>query len=115
MGFGYWVVEERTSNQFVGEVGFANYEREIVPPIGGVPEIGWVLSPAMHGKGYATESVRAAIKWGAGRFGSIRTVCLIAPQNTASIRVAEKCEYKEVRRTTYEGDPTILFEREGLR
>jgi RimJ/RimL family protein N-acetyltransferase len=64
LGFGYWLVEEKTSGQFVGEVGFADYKREIEPSIDDVPEIGWVLVPAMYGRGYATESVRAAIDWG---------------------------------------------------
>jgi RimJ/RimL family protein N-acetyltransferase len=43
LGFGYWLVEEKTSEQFVGEVGFADYKREIEPSIDDVPEIGWVL------------------------------------------------------------------------
>jgi RimJ/RimL family protein N-acetyltransferase len=115
LGFGYWLVEEKISGQFVGEVGFADYKREIEPSIDNVPEIGWVLVPAMHGNGYATESVRAAINWFADRFATIRTVCLIAPENAASIRVAIKCEYKEYLRTTYKGKPTSLFVRDAIR
>lgn len=111
LDFGYWLVEERSSGHFVGEVGFADYRREIQPSIDGLPELGWVLASRWHGKGYATESVRAVIEWGAERFGSMRTVCLIHPENAPSIRVAEKCGFIEFQRTTYKGEATILYSR----
>jgi RimJ/RimL family protein N-acetyltransferase len=109
--FGYWHVSERGSNRFVGEVGFADFKRDIDPPFDGAPEAGWVLSPAAHGKGFATEAVRAALAWGEPRFPSPRTVCIIDPENAASIRVAGKCGYREYARTSYKGGPAILFER----
>ena len=34
-----------------------------------------------HGKGYATEAVRAAIAWGDKHFGQKQTACLIHPEN----------------------------------
>lgn len=30
LGLGYWVIEEKQTGDFVGEVGLANYKREIV-------------------------------------------------------------------------------------
>ena len=110
-GFGYWVVRETDSNRFVGEVGFVDYKRDIVPSLDDAPEIGWVLSPAVHGQGFATEAVRAILDWGETRFGGARTVCLIDPGNARSIRVAEKCGYRELARALYRGDPTVIFER----
>jgi len=111
MGFGYWAIEERDTGNFVGELGFADYKRDIVPSIKGVPELGWALVSRVHGKGYATEAVRAAVAWGEAHFGPARTVCIIHPENLASIRVAEKCGYQEFQRTTYKGHPTIIFDR----
>jgi RimJ/RimL family protein N-acetyltransferase len=111
MGFGYWVIREKDSGRFVGEVGFVDYKREIQPALGGAPESGWVLASWAHGKGFATEAVRAALAWGALSFGSTRTVCLINPANLRSIRVAEKCGYTERHRTVYQGHPTVIFER----
>jgi RimJ/RimL family protein N-acetyltransferase len=113
MGFGYWAIEEKATGRFAGEVGFADFKRDIEPSLKDVPELGWVLAPRVHGKGYATEAVRAAVAWGGARFGSARTVCLIQPENLASIRVAEKCGYREFQRTTYKGQPTIIFARLG--
>jgi RimJ/RimL family protein N-acetyltransferase len=110
MGFGYWVIEERVSGRFVGEVGFADFRR-IEPPLHREPEIGWALATWAQGMGFATEAVSAVVAWGEGHFGSARTVCLIHPDNVASARVATKCGYLEFGRTTYKDQPTILFRR----
>src|SRR6476619_1074622 len=64
MGFGFWAMEEKASGQFVGAVGFLRLKRAIDPPLGDAPEIGWVLDPAMHGRGYASEAVEAVLAWG---------------------------------------------------
>lgn len=111
LGFGYWVVEERTSGRFVGEVGFADFHRDLEPPLGDRPEAGWALATWAHGQGFATEAVQAALAWGDAHFGNRATVCLIAPSNTGSLRVAQKCGYRERLRTTYKGAPTLLLER----
>jgi RimJ/RimL family protein N-acetyltransferase len=109
LGFGYWVVLEKSTGRFVGEVGLANFRRAIEPSFLGAPEAGWVLAPWAHGRGFATEAIGAVMAWGGKRFGASRTVCMIDPGNLPSIRVAEKCGYREFARTTYKGDPTILF------
>jgi RimJ/RimL family protein N-acetyltransferase len=112
MRFGYWAIEEQASGRFVGEVGFADFKRSLEPPLD-APEVGWALAAHAHGKGYATEAVRAVGVWGDERFGGSRTVCIIDPDNGGSIRVAEKCGFREWRRTAYRDAPTILFERSG--
>lgn len=111
LGFGYWVAEERTTGEFIGEIGFADYKRDLKPALNGMPEIGWVLAPQAHGKGYATEAAKAAIAWGDKHFQAAQTACIIDPENLASIRVAEKCGYREFTRTAYRGQPTIMFVR----
>src|ERR1700760_1975625 len=40
LGFGYWLVEEKETGEFVGEVGFADFQRDMQPALGGVPELG---------------------------------------------------------------------------
>ena len=112
LGFGYWAVEEKSSGKFVGEIGFADYKRELELTLKGVPETGWVLASAAHGKGYATEAVRAAVQWGDAHFDGAKTACIIAPDNLASIHVAEKCGYRKSQATTYRGQPTLMFVRE---
>jgi RimJ/RimL family protein N-acetyltransferase len=109
--FGYWVVEEKSSGEFIGEVGFADFKRDIDPSMRDVPELGWAFASRVHGRGYATEAVGAVVAWGDAQFGSARTVCLIDPENLASIRVAQKCGYQEFERTLFNGRSTVFFER----
>ena len=123
LGFGYWVVRERATGRFVGEVGLADFRRELpdlapllAARVGEAPEVGWALAPWAHGRGFATEAVQAVLAWGDAhltdtRGAPRRTVCLIAPENAASVRVAAKCGYREAARTTYKGQDTLVFER----
>ncbi len=112
LGFGYWVIEEKVTGTFSGEAGFADYRRDITPSLAGIPEIGWVLAPHAHGRGFATEAVRAAIQWADSHFPRQKTACIIAPENSASIRVATKCGYRELQPTTYHGERTLMYVRE---
>ena len=108
-GYGYWVVRER-GGRFVGEVGFADWKREIVPPLD-APEAGWVLAPDQFGKGYGTEAVRGALAWAEKHFGHSRSVCIIDPGNEKSVRVAEKCGYARHGEGLYKGHPAMIYRR----
>lgn len=111
LGYGYWVVREKDGGRFLGEVGFADYHREIEPSLMDTPEIGWALDPAVHNRGYATEAVRAALAWADAQWPDGDTACIIAPENRPSLNVARKCGYREQLRTTYKGQPTIVLRR----
>ena len=113
LGFGYWAVEEKETGRFVGDVGLSDFRRELPAKLNfsTAPEAGWVLSPAFHGRGYATEAVRAALAWGEAHLGAKRFVCLIHPENIASLRVAEKTGFKPYARTRYKDAPAMLLER----
>jgi RimJ/RimL family protein N-acetyltransferase len=119
LGFGYWVVTERTTGRFVGEAGAGDAGRELEPAWGPVMEIGWALSSWAHGKGMATEAVGAVLAWvdaerakgeagvGAGR----KVVCMIEPGHAVSRRVAEKHGFQLYATGTYHGEAMELFER----
>jgi RimJ/RimL family protein N-acetyltransferase len=111
LGFGYWVIEDAATRQFLGELGFADYKRDITPSFNDTPEAGWALAPHAHGKGYATEALSAIVRWGDKHFQGALTACMINPQNTQSIRVAEKCGYKRTNETTYHGAPVLIYAR----
>jgi RimJ/RimL family protein N-acetyltransferase len=107
--FGYWVVEEKDTGDFVGEVGFGDFKRDLEPPLGNIPELGWVLAAAKHGRGYATEAAQAALFWGRNHFGPTEVVCLIHPGHRASLRVAAKCGFAQRQLTTYKGKPAVIL------
>jgi RimJ/RimL family protein N-acetyltransferase len=109
LGFGYWLVEERETAEFVGEVGFGDFKRDMQPALGPIPELGWVLAPAKQGEGYATEAALAALGWGRRHFESNDFACLIHPDHRASIRVARKCGFEEWQLGLYKNRPAIIF------
>src|SRR5581483_6375825 len=110
-GFGFWAVEEKISGRFVGELGFLNAKRAIDPPLP-VPEMGWSFSPSVHGRGYATEGVAAAIRWGDDQFGRVRFSAIIAPENEPSLKIARKFGFAEASRTAYKDHPVIVLYRD---
>jgi RimJ/RimL family protein N-acetyltransferase len=114
-GLGYWIVHERASGRFVGEVGFADWRRAMEPPLDGAPELGWALAPWCWGRGYATEAVVGALAWGDAHLAATRSVCIIDVDNRASRRVAEKAGFREACRTTYHDAPIFLCERPFVR
>lgn len=111
LGYGFWAIEEKATGRFIGEAGFHDLKRAIEPSIEGVPEAGWALAPEAQGRGLASEVVQRALAWGDVTFSPARTVCIIDPENTASLNVAAKCGYTEILRTTYHDNATILLER----
>jgi RimJ/RimL family protein N-acetyltransferase len=112
MGYGYWLVEEKETGAFVGEMGLADYRREIDPPFGDTPEIGWVLAPAHQGKGYATEAIHAILNWAAHELCAESVVCMIHPENAASLRLAERFGFEVKACTTFHDLPTVVFEKQ---
>jgi RimJ/RimL family protein N-acetyltransferase len=110
LGFGFWVIVERATGRFAGELGLADFKRDLDPPIGEL-ETGWVLQRWAHGRGFATEALGAVLAWSDARFPDRATACVIEPDNAASIRVARKCGYLEVARTVYHGDPIVVYRR----
>jgi len=111
LGFGYWAVEELASGAYVGELGFADFHREGLPQLAGLPELGWALNPAVQGRGYATEALRAVQAWGDAHLPAAATACIVAPDNLASLRVAAKLGYREVERVARNDGETLLFTR----
>ena len=111
LGYGYWAVEEKLSGRYVGELGFADFKRDIQPSIAGMPELGWALVPRVHGKGFATEALRAVVAWGDNHFGLMRTVCIIRRDNHASFRVAEKLGYEILVNSESDGASIAILSR----
>lgn len=83
-GFGMFVVEEKSTGEFVGRVG------PWFPP--GWPdfEVGWGIAREFRGKGYAVEAARAAIDWCFATFELDRVIHCIDQENIASQAVARR-------------------------
>jgi RimJ/RimL family protein N-acetyltransferase len=107
--YGLWQIRERATDLFVGEAGLADFQRDLAFSFDGAPEAAWVLAPWAHGRGYATEAMTAVLAWSAAAHP--RTVCIIAPDNAPSLRVAARLGYGEIGRADFKGSPILVFER----
>lgn len=66
------------------------------PSIG---ELGWVFSPAVAGRGFATESARAILQLAFDHYPLHRLMAQLDPRNTASARICERLGMKHEAHT----------------
>ena len=111
LGFGYWAVESRETGAFLGEVGFADHQRNTAPSLAGTPEAGWVFRTGAHGQGYATEAVTRMLAWADTRPEFDQTSCIFDPAHAGSIRVAEKAGFSDKKLGTYGILDTLFMRR----
>ncbi len=111
LGHGLFAVEERASGRFAGEVGCADFHRGLGEDFDRAPEAAWVLDRWAEGRGYAFEAVAAALDWHGHAFAAPRTVCIIAPDNAPSLRLAARLGFRAYREAVYHDRPVILHER----
>jgi RimJ/RimL family protein N-acetyltransferase len=112
LGYGYWVAERREDGAYLGQVGFADFKRDMTPSIEGLPEMGWIMAQRAQGQGYAIEAVLAALAWADQALGG-EIVAIISPDNAPSIRIAEKAGFSAREEAVYKGEPILLFRRPG--
>jgi RimJ/RimL family protein N-acetyltransferase len=111
LGYGYWAICEKASGRYVGDLGFADFHRDLDPPIRGTPEAGWALATWAHGKGFATEALNAALAWLDRHTPHDRSVCVISPDNQVSIRMAEKAGFTDPKPTRLNDHSVLLYAR----
>jgi RimJ/RimL family protein N-acetyltransferase len=110
-GFGYWAVERREGGGMIGQIGFADFQRDMKPAIAGLPEMGWLFAREAGGQGYATEAASAGLAWIEAALRPPETVAIIDHANSGSIRVAEKCGFDAREDALYRGESILLFRR----
>ena len=80
-----WSINLKKSSDFVGELGMS-----LSIPKFKMAEIHYSILPKYWGNGYATEAVKALIKYGFEELNLHRIEAGVATENAASIRVLEK-------------------------
>ena len=110
LGYGNWQMRQTVTGDYVGSVGILDYRRDLDPPFD-APELGWGVAPAFQGQGYAQEGVNAALSWADTVLKAPRTVCMIDPANTPSLKLAERVGYRPYADATFKGVPIVLLER----
>ena len=87
-GYGFWNVLDKNSKKLIGRAGLSN--REGFEDM----ELGYLFTPDYRGKGIATEVCTAIIKYAADILGAEKLNAFIHPENTKSVRLAEKLGFK---------------------
>jgi RimJ/RimL family protein N-acetyltransferase len=111
LGYGYWAVERRDDGAWLGQIGFADFKRDMEPSIEGLPEMGWIFGVHAQGQGYASEAALAALRWADATLDESEIVAIIDPENAPSIRVAEKAGFGERGEARYRDERILLFRR----
>ena len=106
-GFGLWAVEIPGVAPFAGFVGLS-IPRFIAPFMPAV-EVGWRLAVPYWGFGYATEGARAALTYGFESLGQDEVISVIHPENTPSIRVAERIGERFDRKQQIKGQERLIY------
>ena len=110
-GYGYWAVERKEDGACIGQVGFADMKRDMVPSIEGLPEMGWIFASDAQRQGYASEAVAAGLAWADETLRAPEIVAIIDPANAPSIRLAERAGFSVRERAVYKGEPILLLRR----
>jgi len=111
MGYGYWSVERRADSAVIGQIGFADFKRDIVPSVENIPEMGWAFAREAGGQGYASEAAQGALEWADRALDAAEIVAIIDAENVRSIRIAEKSGFTVREEALYRGAPILLFRR----
>lgn len=97
-GWGFWAVELKQTNEFIGFVGLHIPAAEL--PFSSCVEVGWRLAFQYWGKGFATEAARGALRIGFERLNLPEIVSFSAVRNVRSRAVMERLGMREA--TTFE-------------
>jgi len=87
-GWGLWAVEEKISGQFIGFVGLNS--PQVALPFLPCVEVGWRLSKAFWGKGYATEAAQEALAFAFTELELDEVVAFTALPNVRSQAVMQR-------------------------
>lgn len=102
-GFGMWGVFEKATGLLVGRVGF--HEPDGWPEM----ELAWTIGKAWWGRGYAPEAARRCLEYAFDEMRRDHVISVIDPNNTASVRVAEKLGYTIDRPWSYMGFDVVIY------
>ena len=82
------VIEERNSNQIIGDVGVHFIDEQQV-------ELGITLAKIQQGKGFATEALKGIIDYLFNKLNKHRITASIDPENTSSIKLFERLGFRK--------------------
>ena len=96
-GWGFWALEEKESNLFIGFTGLHIPAHDL--PFSPCVEIGWRLSPPFWGHGFVTEAAREALRIGFEVLDLSEIVSFAVVDNKRSLAVMERLKMVKEQNT----------------
>jgi RimJ/RimL family protein N-acetyltransferase len=103
-GHGLWLITT-PDGRFVGDCGLTPQVVDGVTEL----EVGYHVTPALQGQGYATEGAAASRDFARTVLGAKRLVANIHPDNLPSQRVAEKIGLRPDKRAMIHGRECVIY------
>ena len=104
VGYGRWACVLRESGAVIGFCGL-----KYLPELDAV-DVGFRFFPEYWGQGLGTEVCGASIDFGFDTLKLDSIIGLVLPENSASIRVLEKCGMHQNGSVEFDGDHALKFE-----
>jgi RimJ/RimL family protein N-acetyltransferase len=102
--FGYWIVEEKSSGQFVGWLALKRLDNS------DDIEVGYRFLEEYWGQGLATEGSRRLLQYAFQILNLQRVVAIALEANKASTRVMEKLGMQYCKKDRYYGFDVVVYE-----
>lgn len=104
-GFGRCAIELAGTDELIGDCGLIRTTVEGSSEV----ELGWIVRRTYWGRGFATEAAAAWRDFAFGLLGLERIVSIVAADNVASRRVAEKLGMTVERPAIWGGAPMLVY------
>ncbi|MEM8790319.1 MAG: GNAT family N-acetyltransferase [Pseudomonadota bacterium] len=105
-GWGPWAVADKSDDRILGTIG------PWCPEGWPEPEMSWSVHDAAEGRGIAFEAAKAALNHAFTSFGWSTAVSYIDPENTRSIRLAERLGARpdpDADHPDFDGKPCLVY------
>jgi RimJ/RimL family protein N-acetyltransferase len=102
---GLWATIHRETDRFIGRCGLLPWTIEQRLEV----EVAYLLAKEYWGHGLGTEAALAIVHYGLEQLHLPRLICMIDPQNRASVRVARNIGMTLERETIDEQGPFLLY------
>ena len=103
--FGIWLLRDATTNEVIGRTLLRHLTMDGVDEV----ETGYGFTPAVWGRGLATEATLTCLDYGWRALGLKSIVAVTLPINVASRRVMEKAGMTFDREIAHDGIPHVLY------
>ena len=105
---GLWAAVNKVTGEFMGRCGLLPWTIEDRQEV----EVAFLLGKKFWGQGFASEAALAIVQYAFKHLDLSRLICLIDPENTASVKVAERIGMgfeQKVDGIDGDGFPTLIY------